>query len=208
LLWGAGNFNNDPQFVGLATNNYRLRAGSLCIDAGTNVTALATNFSVSVTNDYDGVPRPLDGNGDGQARFDIGAFEFLLASADSNGDGIPDGWTWGYGLNPTDATIAAGDPDDDSQNTFDEWVADTNPTNASSYFRIETIADVPPVTVQFLSSSNRQYTLYYSADLVETNTTWTNVAGQTGVFGNGSLNALTDTNTAPARFYRVGVKVP
>ncbi|MEK7686003.1 MAG: right-handed parallel beta-helix repeat-containing protein [Verrucomicrobiota bacterium] len=71
LLWGADNINADPQFVGFSTNNYRLRSGSPCIDAGTNVSVIATNFSVIVTNDFDGLARPLDGNGDGLARFDI-----------------------------------------------------------------------------------------------------------------------------------------
>jgi len=204
LLWEAGNINIDPQFVNLATNNYRLLAGSPSIDAGTNVSLWATNFIVSVTNDFDGTPRPLDGNGDGNARIDIGAFEFLLATADSNGDGIPDGWTRGFGFNPTDPTVGASNPDNDLHTTLQEWIADTNPTNALSYFRI---ASVAPASVSFLSSSNRLYTLMASTNLTASNS-FSAVIGQTNVPGNGSARTLTDTNEAAAKFYQVRVTIP
>jgi hypothetical protein len=207
LTWGAGNLNANPQFVNLAANDYRLRTNSPCIDAGTNVTMALTNFNVAITNDLDGVPRALDGNGVGLAQFDIGAYEYLLATADSNGDGIPDGWTWNYRLNPTDSNLAAGNPDGDAHTTFQEWVADTDPTNALSSFRIEVIAPGPPITMQFLSSSNRQYTLAYTTNLVSA-PVWMNVANQVGIAGSGGLDSLADTNWAMEKFYRVVVKLP
>jgi hypothetical protein len=66
---GVGNITNEPAFVNPAAGNYRLPADSPCIDAG-------TNLSASITNDLDGRPRPLDGNGDGLAAFDMGAYEY------------------------------------------------------------------------------------------------------------------------------------
>ena len=36
------------------------------------------------------------------------AHEFLLATADSNGDGIPDGWAQRFGFNAIDPGLAAG----------------------------------------------------------------------------------------------------
>ncbi len=68
---GTGNITNEPAFVNAAAGDYKLRAGSPCIDTG-------TNLSASITNDLDGRPRPLDGNGDGQAAFDMGAYEYKL----------------------------------------------------------------------------------------------------------------------------------
>ena len=205
LLWGPGNINVDPQFVNLATNNYRLLAGSPCIDAGTNVALAVTNFSVVLTNDFDGTPRPLDGNGDGLVRNDIGAHEFVLPTADSNGDGIPDGWTLRFGMNPADPNVAAGNPDNDPHTTLQEWIADTDPTNGLSFFRITSIT--PGAAISFLSSSNRVYTLFAKTDLNDTNI-FAPVPGQTNVAGNGSIRTLNGSNGAAATFYRVGVALP
>jgi hypothetical protein len=207
FIWGPGNINADPQFLNLAATNYHVAATSPCIDTGTNISAYATNFSFSVTNDFDGLPRPLDGDGNSRVAYDIGAYEFILASADSNGDGIPDGWAHRFGFNPLDPSVAAGNPDQDPHTTFQEWVADTDPTNALSYLRIESISNLPPVSVQFLSSTNRRYTLWRADELVDTNS-FTSVPGQVDVRGNGGAQTLRDTNTAASAFYRVGVRVP
>ena len=201
IVWGPGNINVDPQF----TNGVRLRATSPCIDAGTNAVLLtSSNWTASVTNDFAGTPRPLDGNGAGGAAYDIGAFEFFLASADSNGDGIPDGWSVQYGFNPTASNVATNNADGDSLNNLQEWIADTNPTNAASFFRIQGFSNAFPFSVQFLSSSNREYTLLYTTDF----SGWTNVPTQTEIPGNGGVHSLTDSNAAPHQFYKVGVTVP
>jgi parallel beta-helix repeat protein len=201
LVWGPGNIAVDPQF----TNGVRLRASSPCIDAGTNaLLLLSSNWMAMVTNDFLGFPRPLDGNGVGGAAFDIGAYEFFLPTADSNGDGIPDGWAQQFGFNPIDSTVATNNADGDLANNLAEWIADTNPTNGLSYFRLERIQPGPPVSVQFFSSTNREYTLLFASDFMG----WTNVPTQVDVPGNGGLRSLTDTNPAPHKFYKVGVRVP
>jgi len=206
FIWGAGNINVNPQFISTATTNYRVMAGSPNIDAGTNINAIAADFGFVLTNDFDGIPRPLDGNGNGLGQFDIGAYENLLASADSNGDGIPDGWTWQYRLNPADTNVASSNPDGDLHSTFEEWVADTDPTNAASQLRIS-ISNGPPVTIGFNSSSNRQYTLTYKTTVTDED--WSEVTGLTNAPGTGANQVFTDTNAPAAqKFYRVKPIVP
>lgn len=203
VVWGPGNLNADPLF----TNGVFLGAGSPCIDAGTNALLLASsNWTASVTNDFLGLPRPLDGDGSDGAAYDIGAQEFFLATADSNGDGIPDGWTRSHGFNPIDPAVGGGNPDNDPHTTYQEWIADTNPTNALSYFRIASVPALP-ASVSFLSSSNRLYTLLASTNLTTSNS-FSAVSGQTNVPGNGGTRTLTDANGAAAKFYQVQVKTP
>ncbi|MFC1972119.1 right-handed parallel beta-helix repeat-containing protein [Chloroflexota bacterium] len=66
---GEGNINSDPMFVNSAANNYHLQWDSPCIDTGTNVGA--------PTEDIEGTPRPIDGDGDGTTTTDMGAYEYL-----------------------------------------------------------------------------------------------------------------------------------
>jgi len=67
---GLDNISVDPQFVDAANGNFRLRAISLLIDAGNE-----TAPGVPAT-DFDGNARVIDGDRDGLALVDIGAFEF------------------------------------------------------------------------------------------------------------------------------------
>jgi len=66
---GVGNITNAPLFVNAASGDYRLQPGSPGIDAGMDLSGI-------VTDDLAGLRRPLDGNRDGIAGFDMGAYEF------------------------------------------------------------------------------------------------------------------------------------
>jgi serine protease len=65
------NISTDPQFVNQKTNDFQLQAGSPAIDAG----SLAVPHLPPT--DFAGNPRVVDGNGDGKAFPDMGAYEFI-----------------------------------------------------------------------------------------------------------------------------------
>jgi len=99
FLAQVGNIVADPQYV---PGEFRLQAGSPAVDAGLDSVAGAT--------DLDGAPRIQDGDGDGMAVVDLGAFE---RSTDFDEDGIPD-WI---------------DPDDDDDGIPDSGdCADLDPS--------------------------------------------------------------------------------
>ena len=133
------------------------------------------------------------------------------SSVDHVGDGIPDGWRrqyFGGSGTTTNATSCAGsDPDHDGASNYNEYIADTNPTNGFSYFKIQSIASTPGVLISFPASSNRNYTLYSRTNL--TSGTWTSVSGANNISGTGGT--LTFTNPQPSArqtYFRIGVQVP
>ncbi len=91
-LTGINNISGDPRFVDASSGNYRLRHDSPCIDAAISISG--------VTNDLSGNPRPVDGNLDESDAFDMGAYEYLGATADSDGDGRMDQDELATGFSP------------------------------------------------------------------------------------------------------------
>ena len=67
---GAGNIDEDPHFVDSENGDFHLLPSSPCIDSGSNEAAEGSDF------DLDGNWRNWDGDGDGLARIDMGAYEF------------------------------------------------------------------------------------------------------------------------------------
>jgi len=75
---GMGNINADPKFVDSFGGNLRLQSGSPCIDHGNNYEdydMLAPGFQPLPATDMDGNWRIMDGNNDGTATVDMGAYE-------------------------------------------------------------------------------------------------------------------------------------
>jgi len=90
--------SQDPLFADQSGGDLHLQTGSPCIDTGTNTGAPVT--------DLDGAIRPQDGNGDGSAICDIGAYEYPmnLANAKQN---AADGTALAFGGVPVTACFAS-----------------------------------------------------------------------------------------------------
>ena len=94
LPGGAGCMTNAPAFLDESIGDYRLAVNSPCIDTGMELS--------NITSDLNGTPRPLDGDGNGVAGYDMGAYEFIFGTADSDRDGMADGDELTAGFSPLD----------------------------------------------------------------------------------------------------------
>jgi len=196
----TGNVIGQDPLLGALQNNggptwtHALLPGSPAIDAG--------NLARTTGMDQRYVCRPLDGKDDGTNVFDIGSYEFVSATADSDGDGLADGDEVNtYGTSPLNTNT-----DGDAHTDYEEMVADTDGTNSNDYLRITAISNNSPVMVYFKSSSNRWYTMDYSSNLLHV--AWTNVPGTDSRKGVHGPDSMVDTNAASWRLYRLTVGFP
>jgi len=106
----------DPEdyFVDYEAGDLRLKASSPAIGAGTSQVELLTDILE--------VPRTEGGNPD------AGAFEY---SVDSDNDGMPNWWEQKY-FSDSEVGVASDDEDADGQENLEEYLAGTDPTDASS----------------------------------------------------------------------------
>jgi len=83
-----------------------------------------------------------------------------MTPADSDNDGLPDGWENHYSGGPTNM-MPAEDDDQDGMSNLHEHLAGTNPTNALSLltFTEATAGAVGPVVLRWTSETNRSYSV-------------------------------------------------
>jgi predicted outer membrane repeat protein len=180
------------------TAGYRIDATSPCIDTATEI----------LSRDIDGTPRPLDGDDSGLAVSDIGAYEHLNIYADSDWDGMPDGWENQHFGSPFGCTTPQADPDHDGQSNYRESIADTDPADSNSVFRaLRIFWESEFWTVEASpSSALRVYSLQSSTNLTVSNS-WT-VVGSPHKRGNGGVIRFKNDSDSPVRFERVEVELP
>jgi predicted outer membrane repeat protein len=112
-----GNLNSDPLFVDAPNGDLHLQANSPAIDAGT--------YTGSPSVDLDGNRRPLDGNGDGTAGVDMGAYEFKASNVAPMADAAG---PYTVVVGHTVALIGAASQDADGTVTLYEWDFDYDGT--------------------------------------------------------------------------------
>lgn len=132
----------------------------------------------------------------------VAQFAAILAA-----QGTPHWWLAEYGYSSNFNTAELSDDDEDGFAANKEFIADTNPTNAASYFRVTHIDCGPPVVVHFEpGSTGRVYSFQFTDDLKSGS--WTHVSGVTPRMGHGGEDSMSDTNIVPARSHRILVEHP
>jgi len=126
---------------------------------------------------------------------------------DQDADLLPDWWEKKYTNNAT-AMSASVDIDGDGFSNLQEYTADTNPTNALSFFAMSGFIASTNQTVYFTGSTARQYQVFYTTnDLAATNLAW--IAANTNkIWGGGTDSSITVTNMADKAFYRLRATLP
>jgi arylsulfatase A-like enzyme len=183
-------------------------------DFSVDVTSIVSNWVAGAANH--GFFLRLDdlsvNNGLGIKIAGAGAIELEVRQAgtvdpsDTDGDGILDTWElqhWGSLTNASNVTDSDTDPHSDLQ----EYIADTDPTNAASFFDIKRIEADGNVRITFDSSTGRLYRAQFADELPGT-TVWSNMPGVARRLGAGKNDVLVDTNAAPVRNYRIEVSLP
>ena len=185
---GFGNITNAPLFADLVARDFHLQAGSPCINSG-------NNFGVATTADMDGNPRIVGGT------VDMGAYEFQSPVST-----LSYAWALQHGL-PTDGSADYVDSDGDGLNNWQEWLAGTDPNDASSKLAMLPMPKTNSVgiTVTWASVAGVPYFVQRGTNLSAQPpfvTIQSNIIGQPG------MTTYTDTNAVGDMpfMYRVGVQ--
>jgi hypothetical protein len=145
----------------------------------------------------------------GLALFHTTVQDGLITVSNRNGsswnDGIPDTWRLLYfGTVSNMLSAANADPDGDGASNWQEYIAGTNPLDATSVFAFSPSASPSgsSFTLQWPSVVNKSYSVQSS---FSPGGSWTTIA--TNLIGNGQTLQWTDTNASTgARFYRAQVQ--
>lgn len=122
----------------------------------------------------------------------------------ADGDAIPNPWEIAHGLDPLNPCAMTDNTDCDWMTDYEEYLADTDPRDASSY--------LPPASLRGdkivlpASSATRVYTVWSTTNLNDEPQAWTRDSA--GMYGTDAALDIVITNAPACRMYRIGVEVP
>ena len=122
-----------------------------------------------------------------------------LPSGDRDGDGLPNEWELAHGLNPDLKSDALLDSDGDGSSNLAEYLAGTDPRDASSRFELDVLREGSDTSLTFEAISGKTYSVEFR-DSIDVGIWWKlqDVSGRSG--------AVTVNDPEPAvnhRFYRL-----
>jgi parallel beta-helix repeat protein len=159
-------------FQDYAQRDLRLREGCPAIDAGSAEAAPSTDAA--------GLPRPLDGDGDGEAGWDMGAHEYVHPTADTDADGMSD---------------------------VEEGFAGTSPVDSMDVLRLTLTPDsAGTVRLSWPSVAGRGYALLAQAEAAAG--AWTSAEGDPGWTGTGEELTTTFPVMPGASYFRLRLAGP
>jgi hypothetical protein len=122
----------------------------------------------------------------------------VVRDLDTDTDGLPDDWEQFYFTSLTNT--ASADFDNDGANNQIEYLADTNPTDAASVFRINTFQhNVTQSELHWPNLPSRRFEMDFSDNL----TTWQTITNPALLFPTAANVIWSETTNAPSRYYRV-----
>ena len=92
----------------------------------------SAGVSADGTDPLDGSDGGADWDGDGLTNAEEQQQGTDMTRADTDGDGLPDGWEVNHGLNPNSGGDANADPDGDGLTNAQEYARGTNPNSADT----------------------------------------------------------------------------
>jgi hypothetical protein len=118
---------------------------------------------------------------------------------DNDGDGLPDAWESAHGLATNNLADAALDADGDGLANWQEYIAGTDPTNALSYLKIDSLALHGGATLTFGVVSNKTYSVQYTDEMSGPWSTLADLAART----NNAVETVFDPGHTNRRAYRL-----
>jgi hypothetical protein len=130
----------------------------------------------------------------------LSANAVLTVLIDTDGDHVPDEWESAYNFNTNSAADATIDTDGDTMTNLEEYIAGTDPRDAQSYLKVDSISVAGSATLSFLARSNKTYTVQYNFDLAPSG--WLNFTNALSRPTN-RVESILDPTSTPNRVYRL-----